>query len=466
MCLSLSDLSVKKVCNKIWDIEEKYDLFNKKINDIYFWKLLRFSVFQKILKEKNIYGEAHTKVSQKFIDKLLYLPRALKNNHLHSALKRNSQKDFLIFEHPRKVKVNNQYIDKYTYEFVENLNKDRYEIIDRKYNGKDYNKSTQNRSYLDTISFAFPYFKQLFIINKLSLTTKEKNLIKKLEKSFEVEFNVKVDLLNLILERIRKFNARYIYYNKLLKKRKPKKVFLVVSYNMEALIAACKENNILTIEFQHGTMSKYHLGYSFPNSKNIPYFPNQIYLFGEYWADSTPLPLPKNDLINYGFPYLEKRLEEYKDYNKKDNQALFISQGTIGNKLTKIAYKFAKNNKKYNIVYKLHPGEYNRWKDDYPILNKAIKLSNFSVIASNNINLYELFSESEYQVGVYSTAIYEGLTLGCKTILIDLPGIEYMEYLIEQDIVKVAENEIEISNLCQEYDFNLNFNKDYFFNGI
>jgi hypothetical protein len=265
---------------------------------------------------------------------------------------------------------------------------------------------------------------------------------------------------------MKKFKAKFLYYNKMLKKKKPKKIFIVVSYGSAALIEACKINNITVVEIQHGTINKFHLGYSFPNDSNIPYFPDEIYLFGEYWADSTPLPLENKKLKNYGFPYLEGRLEEYKDYSKINNQILFISQGTIGRELADVAYKFARNNKDYKIVYKLHPGEYDRWQQDYKTLNEAVKLDNFKVIDNNNINLYQLFAKSEYQVGVYSTAIYEGLTLNCKTVLLDLPGVEYMEYLIEENIVKFAKDDEELTEVIKKDNFEQNYNKDYFFSGV
>jgi hypothetical protein len=88
------------------------------------------------------------------------------------------------------------------------------------------------------------------------------------------------------------------------------------------------------------------------------------------------------------------------------------------------------------------------------------------VIDHNHINLYELFAQSEYQIGVFSTAIYEGLTLNCKTVLLDFPGVEYMEYLIEEDIVKFAKNAEELTKFIKVDDFEQNYNKDYFFSGV
>ena len=455
--------SVKELCEKIWDIEEKYDLFNKEIKGVYFWKLIRMPLYYEITKKIEIYDQAHTQVSQRFMDKLLYLPKALYHTHFHGAINRNSQRDYLIFEHSRKVKVDGEYIDKYTHYLIDDLEDNSYEIIDKPYLRKHYNKPSANRSYFEHFSF-IDYIKRKFVTSKLN--KEEKNLVFKIKNDLEKVFNIKINLLTKIEYRITHFKNEVEYYDKLLKKRKPKKVFLVVSYGNEALIYSCKKNDIPVVEVQHGTMSKYHLGYSFPNNKSIRYFPDKIYLFGQYWFDSTPLPLENNETEKYGFPYLEKRLSEYNSMSVNKNQVLFISQGVLGKKLSKLAYQFAKENDKYNIIFKLHPGEYDRWEQEYKELLSAEKLNNFKVIDHNHINLYELFAQSEYQVGVFSTAIYEGLTLNCKTILFDLPGVEYMEYLIEEDIVKFAENAEQLADLIREDNFEQNYDKDYFFNGV
>jgi len=81
------------------------------------------------------------------------------------------------------------------------------------------------------------------------------------------------------------------------------------------------------------------------------------------------------------------------------------------------------------------------------------------------VQLYELFAKSDYQVGAFSTAIYEGLAFDCKTFIIDVPGTEYLDDLINKNIVKKVKNSEEmIENLdnldLKEYDKNYFF-KDY-----
>ena len=55
---------------------------------------------------------------------------------------------------------------------------------------------------------------------------------------------------------------------------------------------------------------------------------------------------------------------------------------------------------------KLHPGEYETWRKNYPWLEKNKKIR---IIDSLEHNIYECFAMSDYQVGVSSTAIYLSL---------------------------------------------------------
>ena len=70
----------------------------------------------------------------------------------------------------------------------------------------------------------------------------------------------------------------------------------------------------------------------------------------------------------------EVAMRELAKYFKeqKDEQIIIVSQGTVGNELSKLALNLSNaQNFDYKIVYKLHPGEYGRWKVEYPWLHKA-----------------------------------------------------------------------------------------------
>jgi len=80
----------------------------------------------------------------------------------------------------------------------------------------------------------------------------------------------------------------------------------------------------------------------------------------------------------------------------------------------------------------------------YPWLINA----NIKILDDSKTSLYNLFSESEIQVGVASTAVYEGLAFGLKTYILDVPGSEYFQPLIDAgQALKVGSAEEFINHL-------------------
>src|SRR5699024_9369624 len=169
--------------------------------------------------------------------------------------------EIMIFDHPRKQKFNNKYIDIYTYRFIETLSKNQYTVIENPYLRKHYSTSSDiNRCYSDSL-ILYSFIKRK--ISRLKLNSEEINQIKFIETSINKELEVNMQLLKIIINIIDYFKKKYDYYTKLFIKRKPEKVYLVVSYSHTPIVAAAKKLGIETIEFQHGVITDYHFGYNF-----------------------------------------------------------------------------------------------------------------------------------------------------------------------------------------------------------
>ncbi|MHA1515771.1 MAG: sialyltransferase, partial [Candidatus Heimdallarchaeaceae archaeon] len=183
-----------------------------------------------------------------------------------------------------------------------------------------------------------------------------------------------------------------------------------------------------------------------------------IFAFGDYWIETVTYPIGKNRIFSVGFPELETSRQKYAR-TKKKNQIVFISQPWIGTHLSKLAIELNKvENLGYKVIYKLHPNEVNTWKEEFPwLLNSGIE-----VIDHEGKGLYELFAESEIQIGVNSTALFEGLFFGVKTLLFDYFGIDYMEDLLKS---KVAEKFSDADDLVKKIKKikTIEFDADYFF---
>lgn len=457
-------LTVKEVSESIFQIEKELNLLSKQIQGVYFWKLVRFGLYRSLQSKLSLIQETVHEKELSFIDKIKAVFPRMKNTYLNSVFSRTSQVDVLVVEHGRKVLVEDGYIDIYTKYKIEELESKNinYETVDRLYQGKHYHKASKDRSYFENITIGFLLKK---LLTKINLNSKEKKLIQSIEAKIQLLLDIDIKIEGIIQKSINVFKLKKEQYRKMLQKRGVKQVYIVVSYTHGALIAACQELGIECIEIQHGTIREVHLGYSFPNDRKVPYFPDKLELFGKYWQDITPLPLESKNILIKGYPYLYDTINLFKDVERKDNQMLFLSQGTIGPELAKIAYNFAKENKNYMIVYKLHPGEFERWRQDYHILLEAVQLHNFEII-QNEKHLYYIMKESKYVVGVNSTSIFESLPLDCKIILVDLPGMsETMQKLIEIGVAKKASSGEEIKIAIEDNNF-VEVNSDYFFKDI
>lgn len=481
--------TVKDICDVLFSLEEKHDLNHMKVQDIYIWQLIRIYVYYEISQKIGVFGSPQQgKVT--FLDKIFSFLPFIKNTLFSNPLSGDYHKNILIFDHPRKVKHTGNYEDVYTRFLIDDL-ENSYEVIESPYLNKHEGRKEDYIRYNDRILLGSCIYKK---ITNLKLKACEKDKITNIQREIISNFDIEIDLFNIVQNHILDFKYQYKQYDKLFKKRKTKYVLVVVAYENQAMIAAAHDNGIEIIELQHGNISKYHLGYNYPNlnDKYLEYFPDKILSFGEYWKEVADYPIDKKNIISMGFPYLEKNIESYINNTKNKNQIVFISQGVIGKYLSKFAHDLViklnekinepnniktfekddgkkyevndeeNNNDQYNIVYKLHPGEYANWRNNYKNLVEVEKLKNFTVIDNNTESLYELFSKSEYQIGIFSTAIYEGLLFNCKTIIIDLPGVEYMDNLIESNYVKKVDNLDQLVESLSNFNTN-KYHRDFFF---
>jgi hypothetical protein len=96
---------------------------------------------------------------------------------------------------------------------------------------------------------------------------------------------------------------------------------------------------------------------------------------------------------------------------------------------------------RFHIVYKLHPSEMSGWQRRYPWL-AATKIT---VQDSPTDDIYTELARAHVQVGVYSTALFEGLAFGLPTAIMALPGHEDMSALIEWGLAELVEDAQELA---------------------
>lgn len=454
-------VSVRDICEVFFDLENKYGLNYQEIQGCYAWKLIRMHLYYDITRKTKIFGAPQHK-SLSLADKFNTFLPFFKNSVLQNPFNGKYQKDILIFDHPRKVIFNGEYCDIYSKFLVDFLNDDySFQVLESPYLNHHYTQKQDYIRYTDAIQLGSYVHKKF---NKVEFTKEEEDLILKVQGELETAFNIKLNIPWMLKTHILNFQYDYKKYIELFKKRKPKQIFVVVAYENHAIVAAAKHLGIEVIELQHGTITYYHLGYSYPEKTRldgeIPYFPDKILSFGEYWMNGDMSPIDMENIIPVGFPYFEYQSKDFIDLDAIDNQVLFISQGVIGKYLSKLAFEFAKTNNDLKIIYKLHPGEYETWRQNYPELVEASSFDNFEVIDNSEIPLYKMLAQSNYQVGAFSTAIYEGMMFGCKTFILDVPGVEYLDDLIERGYVFKIEDADDLTDNLENFkptDYDGNF---------
>jgi len=308
---------------------------------------------------------------------------------------------------------------------------------------------TQCIKYLDLPLYLAAVRRKISLV-RVSLSKSDVRLLRAIQVKLQEHFRVQIDVGGIVYRNLLFRKSLLPSYHALLEKMAPRLVVLVCSYGRETFVEACRTTGIPVAELQHGTISPYHLGYSFPGGNRTKrIFPDFLFLFGDFWKEDIDYPIPQERVFSVGYPYLEQEVKRYSGVSKRD-QVVFLSQGTVGTEMSRFAVELSQCTRfPFSIVYKLHPGEYARWRMEYPWL----AASEVDVIEDDRVPLYRLLAESKMQIGLNSTAIFEGLSFGLKTFLIDLPGVEHMEGLVRRGTAAMVSSVEEVVEKAKDESF-------------
>jgi hypothetical protein len=160
-----------------------------------------------------------------------------------------------------------------------------------------------------------------------------------------------------------------------------------------------------------------------------------------------PLPAANVRAIGYGWLALQQGAHPRVTRAHAARRALFISQRDIGAALSQLAVDVQARLPKgsMEVVYRLHPSEAQGWRARY----SSLASSNIRVEEASDRSLYAAQAEADVQVGVYSTALMEGIALGLDTVLVGLPGHEQLSFLVERNLARRADDADSVANMLQ-----------------
>jgi hypothetical protein len=415
------------------------------------WEAIRYDFQSSLNRKLSLHGQAHTlnlrihRMSG--VALFCFIGRYLYSIIIKNWLWAPKQREWLIFQHPRRRKFSGGYEDIYTDDLIDEIGVNKCVVIEKSYQRRHYTPGRHQSYHLDFL-FLFSKFVAFFLLScsKFNLVPIN-NMMNDIKRYVENNLGQRIqDLWILSRFRVNSIYVNYVSYLFMLKWLRPKKILLVVSYGFQPLIWAASTLHIPTVEVQHGVITSEHLGYSVPVNMTKKLFPDYLLLFGNYWKEIMDnFPLSPERLVVFGYPYFERMVTGNSFSSPKEDQIVVISQGTIGFELSEFAVKLASIKKGiYKVIYKLHPGEWGRVQTLYTDLYKAKEKGLLEVVDTDTPSLYTLFSQSRWQIGVNSTALYEGIAFGCQLILVDLPGVEYLAPLIKERRVQLVKTPEEI----------------------
>lgn len=424
------------------ELEDELDLFDLEIADIPVWERIRKGVYQQLresLDEMEVVGTERSRSRSQVAEYADWLSLAGRNTFFKNPL-RTEPNDVLFIGHPRrKHRDDGTWWDIYCDPLIEELD-DEYVLFEHNWSNRHLTPAkTENIRYLDLIDFLGRLQRKLGI-GSVTVDTATERRLETASERIRDEFGVGIDLVAKASNSVNLRNVTIGLYKRVLSRVDPEIAVIVVSYGKETFIEACKYYDVPVVELQHGIIHPYNLGYHFPGNCEKRAFPDYLFVFGDFWRRQAALPIPDERVISVGYPYLESNHERYGDMTSHE-QMVFISQDGIGKQFSRLAIDLSnRDDFELDIVYKLHPVEAKFWQSAYPWLVD----SDVTVVDGSDRSLHEVMAASTAQIGVGSTAVYEGLQFDLDTYLFDYPGVEKLAGLVEETDVPVVSSADEL----------------------
>lgn len=382
--------------------EDKYLLVHYEYQKIYLWRLLRANLYALISdKYTNQISEFKTDKKKWFraLKDSFYFSRNLKK----SVSKHNRR---FIITSSRYISDGDEIKDLFLQKELESGNS--YVVHISQPDGSHLFCDSR-RIILEDLYF-FLYRSMYHIFKRLNF--KIPNEFLDLETKFNNYFNVNLNLAKMLQNKLILFNLDKKIFGRLLKILNPSEIVLTDHYStLMPLVSLANEKGIKVTEYQHGLINEAHLGYSFPNQSFVPYYPNEIVLFGEYWKHQFHSPESTNILVQHN-EYYQSRIKGIRESKKKPKyNVLAISNDSNFNESI---ISFALSYPEISIMLKLHPGSLGFLDDARTVYSNYNGIRNLSII-NNEYDLYDCIEQCNVAVGTNSTGIYEAIACGKKT---------------------------------------------------
>ncbi len=436
-------MTPETIVKKILSLEKSHNLFEMKVEKISFYQLIRMQLYYYIVEEKKIFNKQDH--SFKNIPLAIYF--IIKEAFSWNKRQKLINNKICIIQHSRQIDGKDIYTD-----YLKKIIKE-YSIL--------HHSAGQNYTF-QINSINYDYYSSLKkILSFLGFSKPDLNKsVNKFIKIFKYEFSLDENFENTMYSYIQNQINAYKVAKQFLKKTKFKTMIVVNSYSNQAILYAANELNIDTIEIQHGVINKNHLGYHFPKLKKnqLLSFPRKLILFGDFWKDKVNYPINRKQLISLGSPHFEENYSKVKKTRKSNkSRVLILSQQTMQVYLLDFIKSMVYNQNNLKFTYKAHPKENIKFALSFLKSNNLMKNVN---IVHGNENIYKLFQKHTIQIGVFSTALYEGYSCKLKTGILVIPGWESMKTILHYPNIYTIKNYSDFKRMLNSP--NKNFSSAFF----
>ena len=448
----------KEIIRILNEIEESFPVDKWSVDDLDIWPYLRFKISSKLFD-----GKSSFKGNTFYMRYVKNIYKYFRNN-ITFSLSRKKKTDFLFVENGVHIAdINGAYYFTRTDSIRDKLEKLGYGcktlIGGYKVETPLYNSGEFFQYSLDWI----------FILNKLKGIFKKDGELKYNLDDYESFlsflkqkgiYSNDLELKNL-LRQIYRIKSIERYFIKILKKLKPKAVFILCYYSTYGfgMILACKKLDIPIIDIQHGVQGDYH--YAYGSYKKVPekgynLHPDIFYVWSDAEKNSLLKWVTKNTKIFVGG---NNFLDMWKDNSNEivKKYIYMLREKYSLNKYSKVILYTVdpqeKNNEKVIKAIQESPSDWFWFVRVHPKEVDMLEYTKEKIgdvecgWAINDIHtlpIYSLLKVSDVHVTHRSSTIIEAADFGIKSIVTSKSGIDLFKEYCNHDMMMYASSWKEI----------------------
>lgn len=440
------EAQVREAVAAILEFEQDPAVWEPNLRGMPFWHFLRYELSALMLGANGVQGQRHGGWrARPLSDWLPPSPSRLAATLRHGPFAGLKRSDLLVFNHPRHIfsPAHGGWICPYSEFLLDAVDCSR-QVIETPFAGKHYHpNATRDVRYLEWQSRPW-LLKSYLSPGTARLTDALAAAAVEWSQSLAAAAAMKAPdaakVARFAKATARRALAYYETHNRLLDRVQPRLVLQVVHYVPRNLVMShlARERAIPATELQHGWIGETHLAYAMRRRPLPTTLPSHVLLFGEAWREFADFPWAASQAPAIGAAWFNRNRGAGNALSRREPgklAVLFVSQGSIGEHLSRFAAQFAglDRDARCAVTYKLHSGEPSNWRQAYPWLAD----SRVRVVGTET-PIYDLFRENDVQVGVYSTALFEGMGYGLGTYVAPIAGHEAMQNAIARGLARPA----------------------------